>query len=465
MNRKKLIPLIVLLLLTVAAPLAVAQDESPPVITIISPQQWQTISEIRPVIKVEYYDISGIETQSVTLIVDRIDVTDWEETTVTANAVTYTPTLFTLEDGNHTIQVRVADTEGNTATETWTFFVDTTITEGEAEEGLDVFTIVLIILIITALIFLGLGIYILYLKKTKGFTFEKFFVQHPIQKSVYVLYIPFILAFLFIFLSLAYVSRDPTITTFSIEYVIVIGLFMGISPYAVDSLLEKRRREQYERAFSQFLFEIADAMRGGLDPTKAVIELAKTDTSILKPQIKIAADNIKLGRPFNEVMDAMSKQIDSDLVKRYTKLIGETSRLGGEPSQVVHRAAKDMDDFIKISSERRRQLTTQVTVIYIAFFVLLITLYQLITIFPDLATIDISLLTQTTFEEGGPTSTDYLRMGVITIKRRFLDLLIINSIGTGTVIGAFIEGHFKYGLVHSLILLAVSVIFFILLVI
>jgi archaellum biogenesis protein FlaJ (TadC family) len=226
--------------------------------------------------------------------------------------------------------------------------------------------------------------------------------------------------------------------------------------------MDRRKIVKYERAFSQLLFEIADAMRGGLDPTKAIIELAKTDTSILQKNLRIAADNIRLGRPFDEVMVALAKPIKSDLVQRYALLIGDTSKIGGEPAQVIHRAAKDMDDFIKVSEERRRQLQAQAITIYIAYGVLIIVLYQLVTMFPSLGTIDISLLGGgSNLEEAGEATNVVQRMSYFTLKQRFLDLLIINSIGTGTVIGSFVDGHIRFGLVHSLGLTAVSVIFFI----
>jgi flagellar protein FlaJ len=250
---------------------------------------------------------------------------------------------------------------------------------------------------------------------------------------------------------------------YSLEYVIVLGLFIGMAPYAIDAQLERRKILKYERSYSQFLFEIADAMRGGLDPAKAVVELAKTNAGILKDNLKRASDSIRLGRPFNEVMISMIKPIKSDLIRRYATLIGETAKIGGDPAIVIHRAAKDMDDFIKVSQERRRQLATQTTTIYIAFGVLLLVLYQLISIFPNLGSIDISLLGAEDVQSA--KASTITRMNPILIKQRFLDLLLINSIGTGTIIGSFIDGKIKYGLIHSLILVAVSVLFFVFLII
>ncbi len=464
MKKSILLSLILLTLAIIGICVTAQQDNQPPQITIISPQENTSIQTSTPAITIKYFDSYGINLNSIEIIVDGIDVTEWEETIIESTQLSYIPSeIFQLKDGNHTVEITVSDMNNNPATVSWTFIVNTTQKQ-LAEEGIDIYVIISYTIIGSTIGIVLFGLYIFYLKKSKKFTFKKYFIQHPIHKKYLVLYLPFIIAFLFTTYTLAYVTTTPDLAKFSPEYVIIIGIFIALSPYSINVQFEKRRSGKYERAFSQFLFELADAMRGGLDPTKAVIELAKSDKSILKEYLKIAADNIQLGRPFDEVMAAMARPINSSLVKRYARLIGETSKLGGETSQVIYRTAKDMDDFIKINQDRRRQLMTQTTTIYIAFAVLLIVLYQLLTMFPTLGSIDISLLGAKSMEAVENTNREIIRMSPILLKRRFFHLVIINSIGTGTIIGQFIEGNPKYGLIHSLILTSSAVLFFSLLI-
>jgi len=448
----------IITIICVLYPISVAQEASAPIVTLIEPVESPVINA-RPNITIAYTDPDGINLQSIQLEIDgKLDVTEWDETEISETEITYKPSeIFQFADGNHTVNLTISDMNGNTITQSWTLMVDTTYAD-QQQAAFNLFQIILYIIIGTIIAFLAIIIYIIYLKITKKFTFEKFFARHPIKKEVFIIYIPLIIAFIFSILSLAVVTTLKDVPLFSAEYVIVIGLFIGIGPYAIDAQLVRRKIIKYEQAFAQLLFEIADAMRGGLDPTKAIIELAKTETSVLKDQLKIASDNIKLGRPFDHVMTTMAYPIKSDLVKRYASLIGETSKIGGEPAAVIHRAAKDMDDFIKVGQERRRQLFSQASTIYIAFGVMLVVLYQLISMFPSLGSMDMSLLNSGNLESIETTSIN--RMSLLTIKQRFLDLLIINSIGTGTIIGSFIDGHIKFGLIHSLILTTTSIVFF-----
>lgn len=434
--------------------LSIAEDTTPPTITLQSPSTSETLVETMQTVIITYEDEGGIDTDSISLIVDGFDVTEWEETQISASKITYkTNEIFAWNNGNHTIEFIVVDLAGNIANQTWEFTVDTTM-----KGRIDPLVILTYILIGTAGVFAALGIIFLYFRITKGLTLEKFFARHPVKTNVFILYIPLIVGFLFILLILTIFKDLIILPPYGTEYIFVIGVFIAILPYAIYSQVQRRKLAKYEQAFSQFLFELADALRGGLDPTKAIIELSRTESGILKHHIESAADNIKLGRPFEEVMQAMAKPIKSELVKRYAGLIGDIAKIGGEPAQVIHRAAKDMDDFIKVGEERRRQLASQASIIYIAFGVLLIVVYQLLTMASEMTSFDLSMMDS---ELVTITTTSAPKMPMPLMKQRFLDMLLINSLGTGTIIGSFIDGHIKFGLIHSVLLTTLSIIFFV----
>jgi archaellum biogenesis protein FlaJ (TadC family) len=156
----------------------------------------------------------------------------------------------------------------------------------------------------------------------------------------------------------------------------------------------------------------------------------------------------------------MAKPMKSKLIERYAGLIGDSSSVGGETSAVVYRAAKDMDDFIKIELERDQQLYLPVAVIYISYGVLIACLFALLNIAPSIGSINIS------FIGGLPPSGSSLPAGVshldfASLRSRFLDLGLIVSLGNGAIIGAFTEGNPKYGLVHALAMAAGTMALFI----
>jgi parallel beta-helix repeat protein len=99
----------------------IIQDTTAPLITNLQPPHNSIIHENAPTICANYSDISGINVSSVVLKVDGVDVTSSASTT--SSGIIYTLTTA-LPEGNHTVYLRVRDTNGNPAIAIWNFAID-----------------------------------------------------------------------------------------------------------------------------------------------------------------------------------------------------------------------------------------------------------------------------------------------------------------------------------------------------
>jgi flagellar protein FlaJ len=449
--------LAIVMIATTTFPVDVQAIQDDPGIFLVTPENNSTISTSTPMIVVEFNSTVGIKTATVDMIVDNTDITYLgSRTVISDNNITYTvkPDLA-LREGTHNVTVSVTDNEEVEHEYTWSFTV------GSPRSSASIQGITFFVLIITGSGLAIFAIVLLILKKTRNFSLRKHFKKNPIPKKVFYAVIPAIATFFFVLLALSFFEGVQGASPFITEYILVIGIFILLLPYSLYVQTEKKKKLEYERSFSQFLYEMADAMRGGIDPSKAIIELSKTDTTILSKQLKIAANGLEMGRPFEEVIEAMVKPIDSKLIKRYASLIGESSKIGGEVSQVVHRAAKDMDDLIKIDQDRSNSLAIQGSTIYISFGVLLVVVYLLISIYPTLGSADLGNMFSKSgsgIDAGASTATT-AKMSYITIKQRFLDLIMVTGLGSGLIIGVFTNGKLKYGLVHGLVMMLAGAVF------
>lgn len=442
-------------------------DTEPPAAFLTNPLAGNKTNEETPLMTIQLMDESGIDEGSVKLQVDRLFVTDWDETNINQTLITHQVTeLLPLTPGNHTVNLTVSDKNGNTAEYQWEFSMDPEY--GKEEEEVNYFQIFLYSIgAILVLVIIGVVASAIYLKTTKDFNFVKFYKRHPLDYEKVSMYGPMIIGVIIILGGLLYWNQYDVDVDYFIEYVVIGGFFIFFTAFTVYVQIEKRNTLNYERAFSQLLFELADAMRGGIDPAKAIVELSNTNTGILSKQLKIGTKNIKAGRPFEEVLHTIAKPTRSNIIMRYATLIGESSKVGGEISQVVHRSAKDMDDMLKVKDEKRRQLVIQIFTIYISFGVLMAIMWMLIGMYPKLIEMDFSLLTNFNLEAVAESqeqeATNAVRMSIVEIKRKFFHLILINSLGSGLLIGKLIDGKMKYGLVHGLIMMAIaSFIFFVL---
>ena len=435
-------------------------------LTIIpeSPAPNSTTPSRTATISAKFVDTSGtVNPSSVLIYVDRLNVTSVESVTVTPQQITYVPPqILQLKDGLNNVTISASDSSGHSATVTWNFTVNTNLSITPTPfSSVKPATIVLYIGIAAVVAGAVVGGYILILKQTTRFTFRRYFATHPVERIYLVVYLPCVLAFIVVLLGLDWVYNTAGLPAQAPDWVLIGGAFVALTAFGVDSRREMLRTRAYERAFAQFLFEMADAMRGGIDPAKAIIELSKTHTNILARHLRVAADGIRLGRPFESVLREMAKPMNSPLINRYSTLIADATGVGGELATVIYRAAKDMDDFVKIEEEREKQLLLPVAVIYIAFAVLMAVLFALIYIAPELGTLNISFVgTNPLAGASAGAATSVPRLDIGTLKERFFELMLINGLGVGAIIGAFTEGRARYGILHSLALMAVTAIIF-----
>jgi len=430
----------------------------------ISPVPGSVIPSTTPTITAGFSTSAMIVPSSVILTIDKENVTGDEGFTVSRSEVSYPiPQVLALKGGNHTVTVYASGMSGTPYLYYWNFTVNPNATTPPAPffSGVKPLTVVIAVGTTAAICGGAFGGYILYLRQTTRFTFRRYFATHHVKSQYYIVYLPAAAAFVFLIIALAFVYDNPSLPWTAPYYVFIIALFIGLTAFGIDARRQMTRVRAYERAFAQFLFEMADALRGGLDPAKALTELSKTSSNILRPHLRVAADGVRVGRPFDQVIKNMAAPMDSTLIRRYAGLIADASTVGGETAIVVYRAAKDMDDFVKIEEEREKQLLLPVAVVYIAFAVLMAVLFALLYLGPTLGSLNITIPSAgSLFQGSNATPTTVPRLADITLKERFFELMLINALGTGAIIGAFTEGRARYGILHSLGLIAATAIAF-----
>lgn len=453
------VALSVLLLLSTGT----AKGASPAIQVVpVTPLPGSTIYNDTPVIIADFVDnTSTVIPSTIQMVVNGIGVAGIQGFFPSSKNITYdVSSLLALHLGLNNVTVKASDQAGNTANYTWNFTVAVAPPKSFSI-SINPKALLLDVGIGVAIFAGAFGATYAYVRETRRFTFRRYFAIHPVERGYLTLVIPLFAAFIFTLLALSYIFSSPSLPWYAPEAVLVAALWIGLTAYAIDARRQMSRIRMYERAFAQFLFELADALRGGLDPAKAIVELSKTHADILKRPLRVAADGIQIGRPFEEVLQNMARPMGSTLISRYASLIADASTAGGETAVVIHRAAKDMDDFIKIEFERNNQLSLPVAVLYIAYGITLAVLFALLYLAPSLGSVNLGLISSGgSALSGSATSSSVPKLSVPGLRNDFLYLGLIISLGTGAIIGAFTEGKIKYGLLHSLALALATVIAF-----
>ena len=236
-------------------------------------------------------------------------------------------------------------------------------------------------------------------------------------------------------------ENGSSVPSMSLDEVMVIALIIAILPYSIDVTLQKRATRKKEELYTEFLFKLSELMRGGLDPVKAVKELAKTDLGVLTPHVRIASTSMTFGKSFEEAMKSMAQSLHSELITRYTLLVIQASYSGGAVADLILKASEDMRSIISIEREKEGNLNQYVMIFYFAQGIIVFIVFTLTT----------SLLP---FVEQMSSSSFFGKsdIGDIDFARGFFHMIILNSIFGGLIIGKISEGETKYGLKHVVVL-------------
>ncbi len=280
----------------------------------------------------------------------------------------------------------------------------------------------------------------------------KIIVHYNPNKEYVVIAVSVLLSIIFTMLAF-YLGHDlkeikidkNIILPFGIDHILILGLFIAITPYAIYTFLEKRKIRKYEDAFANFLFEMSEMMRGGLDPIKSVIEISRISLSPISKHLKNAAFQMILGYPFEKVMRNMGSQLESKTINRYMELLIHASQVGGDVSHILYDLSEDMKGTLQLEKEKESSLKQYASIFYLAQLILVFMVYIVATqMLPQI--LDVI----TTMPIGSP---DLLE---IDFGSKFLHFLIASSFMGGLIIGKIIEGSVKHGLKHSVILMAIS---------
>lgn len=234
-----------------------------------------------------------------------------------------------------------------------------------------------------------------------------------------------------------------------LDDIIIFAVLIAIIPYSVDTYIQKRKLRRYEEEFSDFLFEISEMMRGGIDPVKAVRELAKSDLGSITKHVRRATTRMSFGRSFDYSMKKMASSLKGDLINKYTDLLIHASFTGGNVSEIIMKASEDMKKFINLDREKEGNLKMYVVIIYMAqAILLLLSAVFMHYVLPNMESINIGM-----FFSGLSGSAP---LDIAATMTYTFHIVMINAFFVGLIAGKMSSGSIKFGLKHSAVLMAGS---------
>jgi len=243
---------------------------------------------------------------------------------------------------------------------------------------------------------------------------------------------------------------------------VVVAVLIAIGPLGFMADAEQRRIRNIEERLPDFLRDVAEAGRFGMTLASAIVSASKGEYGKLTPEIRRMASQISWGVSATEALILFSKRVNTPLVQRVCGLIIKSAAAGGNIADVLTMSSVDTKESQSLFAERRSNMSTYIMVIYIAFFVFLVTVLILNTTFlPRME----AVAKQTGLSETGVSNADTSGVATISadmipqIRSIFFYAALVHAVGDGILAGVMDNGKVANGLRHSFIMIICAYLF------
>jgi archaeal flagellar protein FlaJ len=234
----------------------------------------------------------------------------------------------------------------------------------------------------------------------------------------------------------------------------VLGLLCFIAPYGFTMTAKLRRIAKIEQRLPDFLRDVAEAGRFGMTLPDAIIVASTGRYGLLTDEIKKMASQLEWGVPVATALRLFEERVPTPLVQRVVSIITRANEAGGNVADVLTMVAHDTRETQLAAQARQISMLTYVTVIYIAFFVFLVTIYIMAAVFlPQMITAGCGVSSSSLSSSGG-VSLEFQFVPVLFIA--FMIAVIVHAVGDGVMAGVLYNGRIAEGLQHATIMLSVG---------
>jgi archaeal flagellar protein FlaJ len=233
----------------------------------------------------------------------------------------------------------------------------------------------------------------------------------------------------------------------------VLGMLIFLGPYGVTASAHLRRIQKIEERLPDFLRDVAEAGRFGMTLPDAIIVASRGRYGLLTNEIKKMASQLEWGVPVARALELFQERVPTPLVQRVVSIITRANEAGGGVADVLTMVAHDTREVQLAQQARQISMLTYVTVIYISFFVFLVTIYIMAAVFlPQMITAGQGIATSSL--SSGAISLQFDLVPILFVA--FLVAVIVHAVGDGIMAGVLYNGRLADGMQHATIMLAVG---------
>lgn len=234
------------------------------------------------------------------------------------------------------------------------------------------------------------------------------------------------------------------------------SLLLIAAPILYIKYVQYKRQKAMEDKFPEFLRDVVEGTRAGMSLPQAIQNTETGSYGPLDEKIEKMNAQLDWGIPFGQVLRNFGEETGSDVILRSVDTIIQAYQSGGNIQDVLESVGDNIRTLKQLKEERESQLYGEMITGYIVFFIFIGILIALTTyLLPSLASAQQSLGGSGGFSAFGSGGGN-LQENITLYESWFRNLVFIQAIFSGLIIGKLSEGELKAGFKHTGILFAIG---------
>ena len=235
--------------------------------------------------------------------------------------------------------------------------------------------------------------------------------------------------------------------------VLIIGLSIAALPFFLDFLKENKKQKEIENMFLEFSRALVESVKSGIPIPQSIGIISKNDFGALSPYLKKLANQIEWGISIRQALTSLGKDTKNLTIQRAVAIVIQAEQSGGRMDDVLESVTKSIQSIKELKDERKSTIFSQTVEGYIVFYIFVIIMLVLqVKFLPKIQEMSASISgTGVGGLLGDGAATTNLNMKLV-----LLELITIQGIFAGLMIGKFSEGKVIFGVKHSVILVISS---------
>lgn len=245
------------------------------------------------------------------------------------------------------------------------------------------------------------------------------------------------------------------------DTVIGLGIVVALLPVAYVTYSNFRYVRSVEKNIPRFLRDILESTDSGIILPSALIRTSLSDYGPISREMGIAMTKFSLGYDFKDSVMESCARLRHPYMLQVGLIIVEAYSAGGKMHEVLNSSVVLFNGLEQYTEEKESELRPYTQLIYISIIIFLVIALIIASQFiAPLSQLPVPNQGSTFGSAGSDFSINLKLIPPVYIESVFFIAGMFESIFGGIVVGKIVDGSASSGLRHSLILLAITIVFF-----